>query len=119
MLELNAALKKEEFKFTDESGEQNELYVSEFSIKDTDRLIQMQKPLLAKESELITVFDLQISRLLCAVKCVKDDSYFWDCSIEEFKSKPYGSSMLAQLTNCVDELNPLSIDKLDEKKSKS
>lgn len=120
MLKLSGVVKTTPFEFTDLDGSTHKLEVSEYNIADVKKLIKMQEPAvddtkmdIADRSNLIVS-----SRIVCAVKVEGTSVPFWN-TVEEFTSKGYPNSLINALYPIVNELNPVSTEALDEKKSAS
>jgi hypothetical protein len=120
MLKLTGLVKTIPFQFTDLDGSVHDLEVSEFSIGDVKKLIDLQEPILSgtmsvgEQSEKIVA-----SRIICAVKHQGTSVYFWD-KFEDLIDKNYPNGLVDSLYTMVNDLNPMNTtETLDEKKSKS
>lgn len=121
MLKLSGVSKSTCFQFEDVDGDVHELKVTQYSVKDHMKLIELQRPLVEskKPEELLSpeeVDSIETSRVVCSVK-KEDGSYFWD-SIADFHDKNYPKDLLESLGAEVLKLNPYP-DSIAEKKSKS
>lgn len=115
MLELSSKCKKIPFLL-----DKLELELTEFTVKDVVRLIELQKPSLDSGMTGVELMnDLSISRMMCSVKKADTDDYFWNGDIADFKKCSYPKNMIEKLVKHVDELNPISSSKLDTKKKSS
>lgn len=112
-------LKTTPFEFTDIDGATHQLEVSEFSISDSNKLIELQKPLIESGNKMDVIEQSNLiiaSRIICSVKIAGMQSYFWR-TIDDFTKKAYPSNLINVLYPLVGELNPTSTETLDEKKS--
>ena len=117
MLKLSAVIKSKPFQLTEVDGTDIDLEVTEFTVGDVTRLINIQRPIvedkdlsIVEQSEMI-----QLSRLVCSVKLAGTDTPYWG-SIQDFKSRRYPVSLLNVIYPFVMEFNPIKID-VEEKKS--
>jgi hypothetical protein len=120
MLELSGLVKRTPFLFTDLDGTVHELEISEFTIADTKKLVQLQKPILEnKDMDVLDQSELIISsRIVCAVKVRGTNEYFWN-SITDLTGKAYPNELGSALYTEVNKLNPVDVESHDEKKSES
>lgn len=119
MLELSSKCKEIPFLLDGEK-----LKLTEFTIGDILRLIQLQKPMIESGVSGVELMnDLSISRVICAVKKQDTGEYLWDHPVEtaigDFKKLNYPKNMLEELVKHTDNLNPISLDSLDTKKKSS
>lgn len=114
MLELSSKVKETPFKLDD-----IELFVCEFTIGDTHRLVELQKAVSESNNSGIELWnELTMTRIMCAVKDGNGD-YFWKGTLDQFKSNNYPKNMITTLAEEVDKLNPIKMDTLDTKKKSS
>lgn len=120
MLELSGLIKREPFLFTDLDGSVHNLEITEFTIADTKKLVDLQKPIIEnKDMNVIDQSELIVaSRIVCSIKRQGTDDYFWQ-SIEDLTSKAYPNELGVALYEHVNVLNPIDTDSQDEKKSGS
>jgi hypothetical protein len=118
MLKLSGIIKNTPFEFTDLDSSIHRLQLSEFTIADIKKLIDIQgdigtesKLTIGEQSEIIIV-----SRVICGVKVRGTQKYFWQ-TIDELRDKNYPNDLLTTLYAAINELNPLKEEKLNEKKS--
>lgn len=115
MLKLSTKLKTIPFLLDEEK-----LELTEFTVNDVLRLINLQKPLLETGLSGVELMnELSISRVICSVKRFDTGEYFWNGTIDEFKDHNYPKNMLEELVNRTDEINPINLDKLGAKKKSS
>jgi hypothetical protein len=119
MLKLSGIIKTTPFEFTDLDGSVHKLQLSEFTIGDIKKLIDIQGDLGSDDSEM-TIGErseiIILSRVICGVKLRGKQKYFWQ-TIDELRDKNYPNDLLTTLYAAINELNPLKEEKLNEKKS--
>ena len=120
MLKLSGLVKKEQFEFTDLDSTTHKLEVSEYTVADVKKLIELQEPIIgdnnlsiAEQSEMIIG-----SRIVCAVKVQGTPVHFWN-TIAELTEKGYPNDLINALYPIVNNLNPINTESLDEKKTES
>ena len=120
MLKFSGLIKRTPFIFTELDGVEHELEITEFTIADTKKLVELQKPIIEnKDMPMMDQSDLLIaSRIICAVKVRATGEYYWN-SIEDLTGQPYPNELGNELYTEIDKLNPVSVGTLDEKKSES
>ena len=120
MLKLSGVCKSLGFEFTDVDGVIHNLKVTQYSVKDHMKLIELQKPVGEMADDESKLFErseiIQTSRVVVSVK-TESGGYFWD-SVEAFREKNYPNDLLDSLCEAVLEINPYPIS-IAEKKSKS
>lgn len=120
MLEFSGLVKKTPFLFTEIDGSVHELELTEFTIADTKKLVELQKPIIEnKDMNVIDQSDLIVqSRIICAVKVQSTGEHYWN-SIEDLAGKAYPNELGSTLYEQVNKLNPVDTGTIDEKKSES
>lgn len=120
MLELSGLVKRTPFLFTDLDGTVHELEITEFTIADTKKLVQLQKPIIEnKDMDVLDQSELIVSsRIVCAVKVQGANEYFWP-TVNDLTGKAYPNELGTALYEQVNKLNPVDVESHDEKKSES
>lgn len=106
MRKFTTILKTIPFQLTTVEGEVD-LEFSEYSVSDISRLIELQKPLINGEG-VGSLNDLYRTRIMCSVKHAGTNDYYWPEGIESFNALNLPSGLIDQLTECVNELNPIA-----------
>ena len=120
MLELSGLVKRTPFLFTDLDSKVHKLELTEFTIADTKKLVELQKPIIEnKDMNVIDQSDLIVaSRIICSVKVQETGEYFWP-NVDDLTGKQYPNELGGALYNEVNKLNPVNTETSDEKKSES
>ena len=119
MLKLTGLIKTTPFEFTDLDGSTHNLEVSEYTIGDVKKMIDIQQPVISDKTMSVADQSEMIigSRVICAVKVQGTQTYFWN-TIEDLTTKGYPNGLVNSLYPIVNELNPISVEEsVDEKKS--
>lgn len=106
MKKFTTILKKTPFQLTTVDGEVD-LEFSEFSVSDVSRLVDLQRPLINSEG-VGSLNDLYRTRVMCSVKHAGTDDYYWPGGLQSFNDLNLPSGLIDQLTECVNELNPIA-----------
>ncbi len=106
MLKISTALRTIPFELEDQ-GEFISLYVSQYAVADANKMVEIQQTLINDDGKITSYGDFIASRIVCSVKQVSDDSYYWD-SVQAFNDCNYPNEMMTQLDAAVTELNPMA-----------
>ena len=118
MLKLSGLPNSKPFIFTDSDGKDHKLELTQFTVKDMKKLIDLQSVVgekstltLGEKSEIIVC-----SKVICSVKKADTHTYFW-LTITDLLDKDYPAGLLTTLYSIVEELNPSGDETVKEKKS--
>lgn len=122
MLKLSARLKEIPFELEDQNGEVIKLKASEMTVADLIRVMELQKPIFGEEkSKKLTIEEINkvsCTRLAVAIKYAADNKPFFDIeSMDDFPFDVYPKSLLEELANLVEQVNPKVEDLEEQKKS--
>lgn len=119
MLKLTGIVKTTPFEFEDMDGKTYELEVSEFTVADMKRLIDIQEPLMGEDvvSTLANTSEMiMASRIICAVKHRGTQDYMW-ATVKDFTEVGYPNTLANMLYPVVAERNPIQESTVEEKKN--
>ncbi len=104
MLKLSTQLRRVPFQLED-GAETVDLYVSQYTVADANKMVNMQRELVNDEGEITEYGSFVASRIVCSVKRVDTDEHYWP-TIADFESYVYPNELMTQLDQVVNEVNP-------------